>query len=202
MGERIAGAGLLQLLSNRSLPVVVRGYDREATDRLFGQLEQAIGDQGRQHSDALARIAELERRIADGQEREEAVTEALVVATQIRAESEREARELKAKHARDGEAIEDAATQRAEGIVTEAEAEAKRIVEGARETVRGFEEEVRNAEQMAIDARARVSAFLEWLLAEVEQHGERDSAADDLFAEASHAAKNDDGSFPAPYEPR
>lgn len=194
--EGITGEdGLLELLSNRSLPIAVRGYDRAATDRLFDQLEQAVRERVRQHADALSRVGELERRIADGQEREEAVTEALVVATQIRAASEREGQEIKANYARDAVATEDEARQRAEGIVRDAETEAERIVEDARQKVLGLEQDIRNAEQMAIDARTRVSAFLEALLAEVEQNGKRDSAVDDLFMEASHAARNEDGSL-------
>jgi cell division septum initiation protein DivIVA len=200
--EGITGEdALLALLSNRSLPTAVRGYDRAATDRLFDQLEQAVKERVRQHADALSRVGELERRIADGQEREEAVTEALVVATQIRAESEREGREITAKHARDGEAIEAEAKQRAEGIVRDAEVESERIVEDARQTARGFEHEIRDAEQMAVDARARVTGFLESLLAEVEQRGgDRGSAVDDLFMRAGDTAWNEDGSLQAPFD--
>ena len=154
-----------------------------------------------EHAAALSRVGELERRIEAGQEREEAVTEALVVATQIRAESEREGKEIKAKHARDGEAIEGEAKQRAEEIVRDAEVEAERIVEDAQQTVRGFEHELRNAEQLAVDARARITGFLESLLAEVEQRGgEHGSAVDDLFMRAGDAARNEDGSLSAPID--
>lgn len=194
--------GLVELLKDRSLPTAVRGYDREATDRLVSELKSGLQEAVRRGEANRARADELERRIAENQEREEAVTEALVVASQIRTASEREGQDLKAQYAREGEAIEEGARQRAEEIVRDAEIEAGRMVDDARQKVREFEQDIRSAEQLAVQARARVSAFLESLLAEVEQDGERDSAVDDLFVEASHAARNDDGSFPAPFDNR
>jgi cell division septum initiation protein DivIVA len=178
-------AGLVELLEQPSLPVAVRGYDRAATDRLHAQVLEGLRVVLQQHAAALSRARDLERRLTEGQEREEAVTEALVVATQIRAESEREGREIKAKYAREGEAVVDEARQKAEGIVRDAELEAERIVDGARQKVRGFEQQIRDAEQLAVDARARVTSFLESLLLEVGEPGDQGSPADDLLARSA-----------------
>ena len=83
----------------------MRGYDRAETDELLGKLEEGLEATLLRHAASLARVGELERRIAEGQGREEAVTEALVLATQIRADSEREGKELKDKLELEGEAI-------------------------------------------------------------------------------------------------
>ena len=112
---------LVQLLTNRALPVARKGYDRDATDRLLDQLEEGLKATLRRHDEAVSRVGELERRLEEGHEREEAVTEALVVATQIRADSEREAEELKAKYLREAEAMKDEVKQEADEILKEGE---------------------------------------------------------------------------------
>jgi cell division septum initiation protein DivIVA len=178
---------LVQRLKGRSLPIVMRGYDREATDRLLADLEQGLEATLRSQASALSRLGELERRISEGQEREEAVTEALVVATQIKSDSERQGQEIKETHRREGEAMVEDARQRAEEIRREAEAQAETIVEDARSKAQGFERDIRETEQLAVEARGRLRGFLESLLAELEPHGEPlDSAVDDLLARAGH----------------
>jgi cell division initiation protein len=185
-------ASLLALLGNRSLPVVRRGYDQETTDRLLSQLEAGIQQAVGQRASLLARVGELEQRIAEGQEREEAVTEALVVATQIRSDSERAGKEIEAKYQREAEAMESGAREKADAIVRDAESQAERILEDSRLKVRVFEQEIRDAERLAHQARARLTVFLKSLLTEIERRGtDLGSAVDDLIARAGEAADGD-----------
>jgi cell division septum initiation protein DivIVA len=179
---------LIQRLRGRSLPIAVRGYEREATDRLLADVEQGLEATLSSHASTLSRLGDLERRVSEGQEREEAVTEALVVATQIKAESERQGQEIKEKYLREGEAIVEEARQKAEEIQREAEAQAVTIVEDARSKADGFEHDIRQTEQLAVEARARLRGFLQSLLAELEPRGAAaDTAVDDLLARASRA---------------
>jgi cell division septum initiation protein DivIVA len=182
---------LNELIKERSsLPVVMRGYDRSATDELLGKLEGGLRSILTEHSDAQLRLAELEERVAAGREQEQAITEALVVAARVRAESEREGKELKATYVREAEAVKAESAQQAEEIVRAAEVEAERIVEDARLKARGFEQEIRDAEQLAEQTRARLTSFLESLLAEIERRGaDLASAVDDLLVRAGDAAK-------------
>ena len=176
---------LIQRLRDRSLPIAMRGYDREATDRLLADLEQGLEATLRSQASAFLRVGELERRISEGQEREEAVTEALVVATQIKAGSERQGQEIKDKYRREGEAMVEEARQKAEEIQREAEAQAETIVEDARSKARGFEHDIQETEQLAVEVRARLRGFLESLLADLEPSGGAlDTAVDDLLARA------------------
>ncbi len=127
----------------------------------------------------------LERRISEGQEREEAVTEALVVATQIKTDSEREGQGIKDTYRREGEAMTEEARQKAGEIVREAEAQAESMLQGARLKMHGFQQEIRDTEQLAVEARGRLRGFLESLLAEIEPRGSAlESAVDDLLARA------------------
>jgi len=192
MGADVTGEnGVLQLLSNRSLPVGMRGYEREATDQLLSQVEEAFRETLRQHAAAVSRADELERRIADGREREEAVTDALVVATQIRSDSEREGKEIKARYLQEAEAEADASRQRAAQAIRDAESQAEGILEEARSKVRGFQQEIRQAEQLAGQARTRLKDFLESMLAEIEPRGSAlESAVDDLLARAGQLSSD------------
>jgi cell division septum initiation protein DivIVA len=196
MGADVTGEnGVLHLLSNRSLPVGMRGYEREATDRLLSQVEQAFRETLRQHAAAVSRADDLERRIAEGREREEAVTDALVVATQIRSDSEREGKQLKAKYLQEAETEAEASRQRAAEVVREAESQAEAILEEARSKARGFQQEIREAEQLAVQARTRLRDFLESLLAEIEPRGSAlESAVDDLLARAGQLASDSEES--------
>lgn len=176
---------LIQLLRDRSLPIAMRGYEREATDRLLADIEQRLEATLRSQASALARVAELERRISEGQEREEAVTEALVVATQIKTDSEREGQGIKDTYRREGEAMTEEARQKAGEIVREAEAQAESMLQEARLKMHGFQQEIRDTEQLAVEARGRLRGFLESLLAEIEPRGSAlESAVDDLLARA------------------
>jgi cell division septum initiation protein DivIVA len=149
------------------LPTARKGYDRAATDELVGKLRSSLAAALSQRNQAQARVDELEQRLTDNREREQEITDALVVASRVRAESEREAEEIRAR----------------------ARVEADGIVEDARSRTRGFEREAREAEELAERARAKLTAFLQGLLARVGPQGSGlDSPADDLLSRASEAA--------------
>jgi cell division septum initiation protein DivIVA len=176
---------MLDPSEQRSLPVALKGYDRLATDRLLNQLAAELRTTQRLHSNALARVEELERRVAEGEEREKAVIEALVVASQVRTESEREGKELREKYTREGEAITARAKGDADEIVKEAVAEAAEIVEEARSKAGAFEQRIRDADQLAQLVHNHMTAFLQSLLAEVERRSvDSGSVVADLLGRA------------------
>ena len=181
---------LLELLEQRSLSVGVRGYDRAETDELLGKLEEGLKATLQQHAASLARVGELERRIAEGQGREEAVTEALVLATQIRADSEREGKELKDKLELEGQAIKREAERTADEIVNKAETEAAAIVGEARIEASTFDQRIRDAEDLAHRIQDHLTSFLQSMLTEVERRNEESvSIVGDLLDRAGEAAK-------------
>jgi hypothetical protein len=125
--------------------------------------------------------------------------EALLVASRVRAESEREAKELKAEYEREAESATAESKRQADEIVrgAEAEAEAEKMLEDARLKVRGFEQEIRDAEQLAVEAPARIAAFLESLLAELDPDGTGlGSPVDELVTRIGEATKADPGEIP------
>ena len=212
-----------------SLPIARRGYDRDATDRLLTELrataggiigerdaaraerdaaraerDEAIAERNEARgelADARTQAAELERKLDDRREREKEITEALVVASRVRADSEREGQELIAEYEEQGAAITAEGERKAAEIVSAAEAEAEKIVANARFRIRQLDQEVRNAEQLAVEARARLTAFLESLLAEIERRGTEDiTAVDVLLARAGDAARKRRGRMPAARE--
>ena len=181
--------GAEKVLEHRSLPVALKGYDRGATDSLLKELEEVIQTKARLHADALARIGELERRIAEGEEREQAVTEALVVASRVRAESEAEGEKIKEESAREAEAVREEAGQKADEIVEAANAEAETIVEKARTNARDIGKRMNDADQLAQLIHTHLTSFLQSMLAEVERRS-ADSASvfTDLLARAGKLA--------------
>jgi cell division septum initiation protein DivIVA len=182
----------ITLIEGRSLPVAVRGYDRKATDKLFDEVKATLTAIISERDSAQARVGELESRAAAVEQREKEVTEALLVASRVRGESEREGKELKAKFEQDAEAIATASKQQAEERLRAAEAEAERIVAQARTRMRTFEQDARNAEQLSIRAREQLATFLESLLAKVEQRGaDLGSVVHDLVKRAGETARGD-----------
>src|SRR5262245_10740378 len=125
----------LKLIEARSLPVTFRGYERKATDDLFEELKKVLTTLVAERDSAQRRAEELESRFAALEQRESEITDALVVAARVQAESERESK------------------QQADERIQAAEAEANRILERARARARSFEEDARSAEQLAARAR-------------------------------------------------
>jgi transcriptional regulator with XRE-family HTH domain len=160
-----------------------------ATGNSLWSDEESLKSVLSKHNDAKARV-ELDKRFAEVREREKAITEALVVASRVRVESEREGKELKVKYAREAESMKVEAKRKAEETVRAAEAAAEEILEDARAKARGFEQEIRDAEQLTAQTRARLTSFLESLLAEIERYGaDLGPPADDLLARAGDAVK-------------
>jgi cell division septum initiation protein DivIVA len=154
-------------------------------------------------SDLLARVAELERRIAAGEEREQAVIDALVVASQVRTESERERQQLRTRYAREGEAVLNEAKERADEIVKAAAAEADKIVEEARSKLDDFDQRIRDADQLTRMIHAHMTSFLQSMLAEVKRRSaDSGSVVTDLLARAGEkveaAMRNGEEQIPGP----
>jgi cell division septum initiation protein DivIVA len=179
---------ITKLLKERSLPVALRGYDRKATDDLLNKVEAGLKSLLSEHSDAQARVIGMEKRVAEARKREEAVTEALAVAARVRADSEREGNEIKAKYVREAESIATEGKRKADEALRAAQAQAEKIFEDARLRARGLEQEIRDAEQIAERTLARLTSFLESLLGDIERRGaDLAAAVDDLFARAGEA---------------
>ena len=176
---------IFKLLRERSLPGAMRGYDREATDQLLSKLEQRLEATLQQHGATLARLRDLERRLEEGQEREEAVTEALVLATKIRADSEREGKEIKERYAVEAQAITTDAQHRTEEILRQAETDAQGIIEDAQNKARLLDQRIRDGEELAQQVQTHLRSFLQSMLDEVE-HRNQESASivGDLLARA------------------
>jgi cell division septum initiation protein DivIVA len=182
---------ITKLLKERSLPVVMRGYDRKATDDLLNKVEAGLKSLLSEHSDAQARVIGMEKRVAEARKREEAVTEALSVAARVRADSEREGNEIKSKYVREAESIAAEGKRKADEALRAAQAQAEKIFEDARLRARGLEQEIRDAEQIAERTRARLTSFLESLLGDIEHRGaDLAAAVDDLFARAGDAGES------------
>ena len=120
-------------------PDRIQGYDRKATDGLFDELKTYVTTLLSEHGAAQARVAELEKQLPAAQEKEKEITEALLVASRVRGESEHEGKELRAKYEREAEARLKAAAAEAEKILNEAKSRAH-----------AFEEEARDAEQLGV----------------------------------------------------
>jgi cell division septum initiation protein DivIVA len=194
--EKTRAAELAELLEQRSLPQAVRGYDRAATDRLLAQLDEGLKFVLQQQTATQSRMSDLERRIAEGQDREEAVTEALVLATQIRGESEREAKEIRERYVSEGEGIKEEAQRRADAVLREAdtraqailgdaEAKAHTLVGEAEANAHAFDQQIRDAQELAQRIRAHLTGFLQSMLDEVDRRNEESaSIVGDLLAQA------------------
>ena len=189
--ENTRAAELVELLEQRSLTVGVRGYDRGATDRLLAQLDEGLKVVVLQQAATQSRLSDLERRIADGQGREEAVTEALVLATQIRGESEREGKEIRDRYVSEAEGIKEEAQRRADEVVRQAETRAQTIVGEAEANVHAFDQQIHDAQELAQRVRSHLITFLRSMLDEVERrNGESASIVGDLLVRAGQTAES------------
>jgi len=150
----------IKLLKDRSLPVARKGYECAATDELLREVEASLTSILAEYARVRSRLAELEKQVTDYRGREQEIVQALLLASRARIESEHEAEE----------------------IVKAAAADAERLLEDARSKVRGFEEKTRNAEVLAAKAQARLTEFLQQLLASIERpRPDLDSAVDELL---------------------
>ncbi len=143
----------ITLIEKHSLPTAMRGYDKAATDKLLDELKASLQTLITERNAGQARVQEFESRVSSLEQREKEITEALVVASRVREQSEQES---KAK---------------AEERIHEANAEAERIMSEARSSASRFEQEARDIEQLAVRARQQLTSFLESLLSEIERRG-------------------------------
>ena len=152
-------------IEEQAFPVAFRGYDRKAVDGKFAELKTAVAALASERDAAKARVQELEGRFEALQQREKEITEALVVASRVRADSERDAK-----------------------------AEAEKILGDARSKMRALEQEVRDTEQLAARTRGQLTSFLESTLSEIERRGSGvGSAVDDLVKRAGEAGRSELG---------
>jgi cell division septum initiation protein DivIVA len=166
----MAAQNPFRLIEHRSLPVVLRGYDRNATDELFDELKAGMMEMLSERAELNARVEELEGRLPAVEKREAEITEALLVASRVRADSEREAK------------------QQADEQLRAAQVEAEQTVAQARSRSQVFEQEARRAEQLALRARDQLISFLESLLAAIEQREpDLESVVQELSRRASEA---------------
>jgi cell division septum initiation protein DivIVA len=142
------------------LPVVRRGYERDAADALFDEIEGRLTAALAERDGAAARVAELEKELAEANARKHAVVEALALASRVRSESERDAMDAKEQSMRKAEALQSESKLQADEIVQAAEADAERILEEARAKSGNLEHELRGAEQLAEQTQAQLTAFL------------------------------------------
>ena len=140
-------------IEQRSLPTAMRGYDKAVTDKLLDELRASLKTLTTERDAAQARVQEFESRVTALEEREEEITEALVVASRVREQSEQES------------------NAKAEERIHQANAEAERIMSEARSSAARFEQETRDVEQLAVRARHQLTSFLESLLGEIERRG-------------------------------
>ena len=152
-------------IEGQAFPVAFRGYDRKAVDGKFAELKTAVAALASERDAAKARVQEFEGRFEALEQREKEITEALVVASRVRADSERDAK-----------------------------AEAEKILSDARSKMRALEQEVRDTEQLAARTRGQLTSFLESTLGEIERRGSgMGSAVDDLVKRAGEAGRSELG---------
>jgi cell division septum initiation protein DivIVA len=164
----------ITLIEKRSLPTARKGYDRAATDKLFEDLKASMSTLISERNAAQSRVQEFESRLAALEEREREITEALIVASRVRDQSEQEGK------------------VKADATIQEAHAEAERIVADARSSAGRFEQEARDAELLAVRARQQLTTFLQSLLGEIERRGsDLGSVVQDLVKRVGEAGRTE-----------
>jgi cell division septum initiation protein DivIVA len=185
------------------LPVSFRGYDLDATDALLRQLEAGFRTLLAERDRVEGRVAELERELAEHRDQSQAVGNALIRVEELKALSERDARETKEDAEReageirvqaeqdaealratvDAEVSEMRATARreAEGAVREAEARAARLIA---DVERQLQERQHEAEDFLDDTRERLSSLVRDLFGRVTRRS-GDGAGTEEFAPES-----------------
>jgi cell division septum initiation protein DivIVA len=134
------------------LPVVRRGYERAATDAMVGDLHARLASALAERDEARGRVIQLEQHLAEANVRKQAVADALVLASRVRAEHERETKELLSE-----------SLQQAEEILRRARVEAECIVETAGLRSSNLERELRAAGQLADSTRTHLARFVQSL---------------------------------------
>jgi DivIVA domain-containing protein len=145
----------------------LRGYDRERVDQFREQVATELERLGRLNSDLESKARGFHEQLKSFRERDKAINEALVSAQQLRSE------------------MKEQAEKESELILREARAEAARIIDAARASVRTIEEEFAAIDRMRRGYLAQLRMHVERQLAEISaaeanadrQGGEEGSAA-------------------------
>jgi DivIVA domain-containing protein len=127
----------------------LRGYDPERVDQFREQLANEIERLGRLNADLEAKARGFHEQLKAFRERDKAINEALVSANQLRSE------------------MKEQAEKEAELILREARAEAARVIDGARASVRAIEEEYAAIDRMRRGYLAQLRMHAERQLAEI-----------------------------------
>jgi cell division initiation protein len=140
--------------------IAIRGYEREHVDQFREQVATELERLGRLASDLDAKTRSLAEQLKSFRERDQALNEALISAQQLRAEMKQQAE------------------RESDLILREARAEAARIMDGARASVRQIEEEFSAIDRMRRGYLAQLRMHVERQLAEI-------SAAESMNAGAN-----------------
>lgn len=127
----------------------LRGYDRERVDQFREQVADELERLGRTNADLEAKARGFHEQLKTFRERDKAINEALVSAQQLRSE-------MKAQ-----------AEKESELILREARAEAARVIDGARASVRTIEDEYASIDRMRRGYLAQLRMHAERQLAEI-----------------------------------
>jgi DivIVA domain-containing protein len=131
-------------------PNAMRGYDKNAVETFRERVYEALEQQTRLNQDLETKAKNFHEQLRAFRERDKALNEALVAAQQLRTE------------------IREQAEREAQLIVREAQAEAERIVDGARAGARDLRGEIEALERMRRAYLAQFRALVERQMAEIE----------------------------------
>jgi DivIVA domain-containing protein len=146
----------------------IRGYDRERVDQFREQVATELERLNRVTTDLEGKARSFHEQLKSFRERDKAINEALVSAQQLRGE------------------MKEQAERESELILREARAEAARIIEGARASVRQLEEEFTAIDRMRRGHLAQMRMHVERQLAEI-------SAAEQMAPVHESAQHNAEG---------
>jgi DivIVA domain-containing protein len=127
----------------------LRGYDRERVDQFREQVASELERLNRANVDLESKARSFHEQLKSFRERDKAINEALVSAQQLRGE------------------MKEQAEKESELILREARAEASRIIEGARASVRQLEEDFATLDRMRRGHLAQMRMHVERQLAEI-----------------------------------
>jgi cell division septum initiation protein DivIVA len=151
-----------RLLTNPSLPVRVRGYDREATDELLRRLESISRALDAERDELLQRLADAEEQLAVLREQEHLISDALLAGERVKERAATEAESMRVE-----------AEQQAAAVIAEAEGKAKLVI---RDALTKADEIVARAERKRSEIKSaanetgdRLASFLQTMLERVRE---------------------------------
>lgn len=127
----------------------LRGYDRESVDRFREQVAEELERLSRINADLESKARSFHEQLKTFRDRDKAINEALVSAQQLRAD------------------IKEQVEKESELTLREARAEAARIIDGARASVRTIEDEFASLDRMRRGYLAQLRMHVERQLAEI-----------------------------------